>query len=115
MSASTASRERPRMPGTSSLAALGRLRQVHPLRLLRDAALLPRPPQALPLSVLLGPRRTLMSEREFNVTATTTITATFLVYAEDEDDAREQVADALPIGGFDFGVNVDAMEADDSG
>jgi len=57
-------------------------------------------------------------EQEFTVTATTTITAVFTVYAESEDDARDQVEDALVVGdhAFDFNVDVpNASEVSDDG
>jgi len=55
-------------------------------------------------------------EKEFHVTATTTIVATFLVYAESEEEAQEIVADAAPTGphAFDYTVN-DAIEVSDDG
>lgn len=57
-----------------------------------------------------------MSEREFKVTATTTVTAQFRVYAESEDDARDAVAEANPEGSFDFAVRVpDGEEIDIEG
>jgi len=54
-----------------------------------------------------------IEEKEFTVTASTNITATFTVYAEDEDDARDQVENALVTGkhNFDFGVDVPQGES----
>lgn len=42
-------------------------------------------------------------ERQFRVVAAKTVTATFNVYAEDEDDARFQVENAV---GMDYEVDV---------
>jgi hypothetical protein len=48
-------------------------------------------------------------EREFIVQASATIDASFTVWAEDEDDARSQVENAVVTGkhAFDFSVRVD--------
>jgi len=59
-----------------------------------------------------------MSDKQFRVKATTTITATFEVWAEDEESAKFDVEDAIVIGphAFDFGVEVsDASDVEDSG
>lgn len=48
-------------------------------------------------------------DKEFKVTATVTITATFDVLADDEEDAKFKVEDALVTGNHnvEFGVEVD--------
>jgi len=57
-------------------------------------------------------------EKEFRVTASTTITATFVVYAESEEDAKDEVESAVLLGAhaFDYSVSVsDAEEVGDTG
>jgi hypothetical protein len=59
-----------------------------------------------------------MSDKQFKVTATTTIQATFEVWAEDEESAKFDVEDALVTGqhAFEFGVDVnDATNVSDTG
>jgi hypothetical protein len=59
-----------------------------------------------------------MSDKQFKVTATTTITATFEAWAEDEESAKFDVENALVTGehNFDFGVDVnDAINVSDTG
>jgi len=54
-------------------------------------------------------------EKEWQVTASTTLTATFLVWAETEEEARELVTDALVAGrhAMDYRVEVpDAIHVD---
>jgi len=54
-----------------------------------------------------------MSEREWRVTASQTVTAEFIVWAEDEDEAREQIVDAW---GSDFELSCsDASKLDADG
>ena len=52
-------------------------------------------------------------EREFLVAAVTTVTATFMVFAEDEEDAKEQVESALVTGPHSFDFNIDVPNAQD--
>lgn len=47
-------------------------------------------------------------DRVFRVVATKSITATFKVYADDEDDARFQVEN--PVDSYSFGVDVNDAE-----
>jgi len=59
-----------------------------------------------------------MEERGFKVTASTTITATFIVYAESEEDAHDLVSEALVVHkhAFDYNVEVpNAAQASDDG
>ena len=57
-------------------------------------------------------------EKEYRITATTTVTAVFTVYAESEEDAKDQVELAAVTGNhaFDFALqSPDAVEIRDDG
>ena len=53
-------------------------------------------------------------EKEFIVVAVATITSTFTVYAESEEDAKDLVTDGDPTEGFDYRIE-DADETKSDG
>jgi len=51
-------------------------------------------------------------EHEYRVTATTTVTATFTVWAESEQDATDLVSEANVTGQYAFDYRIDVPDAD---
>ena len=52
-----------------------------------------------------------VEEREFKIVATTTVTATFSVWAESEDEARDLVNEAQVTGRHAFDYRIDVPDA----